>query len=297
MQKLQASAVQKLINLGQAIIMGLGLLCICLACALISAIIYVVFFVISPMVFPTVSLGSLFHYPFVMWVASNIMFNYVMSLAVAPGSPESHFTDNASNAGHVDDDDRSKGGWSRFCKKCNKPKPPRAHHCHMCGHCVLKMDHHCPWINACVGHRNQRYFLLFLVYLWFGTLYVSMVLFLCNMGLVGSMSNVFGTPSLLFTFVLCVAIFFAMSFFVAWNAHLSLSNQTTVEWHGNKMREKEARNRGDIFWNQYNLGRRRNLQQIFGPFRQWWQILLPSMSPLDSNGHAFPTMMEMRSVV
>jgi len=32
-----------------------------------------------------------------------------------------------------------------WCRKCRSVRPPRAHHCSMCGHCVLKMDHHCPW--------------------------------------------------------------------------------------------------------------------------------------------------------
>ena len=38
-----------------------------------------------------------------------------------------------------------------ICKKCMHPKPPRTHHCSVCDKCVLKMDHHCPWINGCIG--------------------------------------------------------------------------------------------------------------------------------------------------
>lgn len=33
------------------------------------------------------------------------------------------------------------------------------------------MDHHCPWINNCVGERNQKYFLQFLVYVGILSLY------------------------------------------------------------------------------------------------------------------------------
>jgi hypothetical protein len=35
----------------------------------------------------------------------------------------------------------------RWCRKCSAVKPPRAHHCSLCGTCVLKMDHHCPWVR------------------------------------------------------------------------------------------------------------------------------------------------------
>lgn len=38
-----------------------------------------------------------------------------------------------------------------WCNKCDAPKPERTHHCSFCGRCVLKMDHHCPWLaNKCV---------------------------------------------------------------------------------------------------------------------------------------------------
>jgi hypothetical protein len=34
------------------------------------------------------------------------------------------------------------------------------------------MDHYCPWMNACVGYFNYRYFILFLIYLQVGCWYV-----------------------------------------------------------------------------------------------------------------------------
>ncbi|KHN95627.1 palmitoyltransferase PFA3 [Metarhizium album ARSEF 1941] len=55
-------------------------------------------------------------------------------------------------------------GEVRFCKKCQARKPDRAHHCSTCRRCVLKMDHHCPWLATCLGLRNYKAFLLFLMY-------------------------------------------------------------------------------------------------------------------------------------
>ncbi|OTB06063.1 hypothetical protein M426DRAFT_72417 [Hypoxylon sp. CI-4A] len=55
-------------------------------------------------------------------------------------------------------------GELRFCKKCQARKPDRAHHCSTCRRCVLKMDHHCPWLAGCIGLRNHKAFLLFLIY-------------------------------------------------------------------------------------------------------------------------------------
>ncbi|KAH9527096.1 mitochondrial chaperone, variant 2 [Dermatophagoides farinae] len=60
--------------------------------------------------------------------------------------------------------------WT-YCKHCHHYRPPGAHHCHICRHCILRMDHHCPWINNCVGQYNQKYFLQFTSYAFIGCLY------------------------------------------------------------------------------------------------------------------------------
>ncbi|KAI8638787.1 DHHC palmitoyltransferase-domain-containing protein, partial [Parasitella parasitica] len=55
-------------------------------------------------------------------------------------------------------------GDPRWCHACQIWKPDRAHHCRVCDACVLRMDHHCPWVNGCVGAFNYRYYIQFLCY-------------------------------------------------------------------------------------------------------------------------------------
>lgn len=55
---------------------------------------------------------------------------------------------------------------ARICGLCNTPKPARCHHCSACKQCFLKMDHHCVWLNACVGYQNYKYFFCLLTWGW-----------------------------------------------------------------------------------------------------------------------------------
>jgi len=64
----------------------------------------------------------------------------------------------------------------RLCRRCNSYKPPRAHHCSICRRCIIKMDHHCPWVNNCVGIGNHKFFLLFIFYTFMSCMFSLMLL-------------------------------------------------------------------------------------------------------------------------
>eukprot|EP00828_Plagiopyla_frontata_P020189 TRINITY_DN25805_c0_g1_i1.p2 TRINITY_DN25805_c0_g1~~TRINITY_DN25805_c0_g1_i1.p2 ORF type:complete len:144 (+),score=7.14 TRINITY_DN25805_c0_g1_i1:123-554(+) len=54
---------------------------------------------------------------------------------------------------------------SQFCKYCNAWQPNRSGHCYDCERCIIKLDHHCPWVQNCIHGGNHNAFLMFLFYL------------------------------------------------------------------------------------------------------------------------------------
>ena len=86
---------------------------------------------------------------------NNHLKNRAVPLQILPNSSPNNGPNNKIN---------EEPNWT-LCNKCETYRPPRAHHCRICARCVMKMDHHCPWIGNCVGQENQRSFIQFLLYL------------------------------------------------------------------------------------------------------------------------------------
>lgn len=53
---------------------------------------------------------------------------------------------------------------SVWCTTCHLYRPPRSSHCRSCNMCVDCLDHHCIFLNACIGQRNYTTFYAFLLH-------------------------------------------------------------------------------------------------------------------------------------
>jgi palmitoyltransferase len=160
--------------------------------------------------------------------------------------------------------------YDKICMKCSKLwKPPRAHHCKTCDRCVFRMDHHCEWINNCVGVRNQKYFILFLFYVFlFGIYNIALLVAHLIMNLTNKqkpIATIGANISWLFPWgmVLTIVLAIISAFFIFFTADFLYEqleaiseNQTTVETYKNVVGKP-----GD-FW--------RNLEELFGANKASW---------------------------
>lgn len=197
---------------------------------------------------------------------------------VYPLDCESEALAEASTPGQLAETKRS--GERRHCKWCGKYKPDRCHHCRVCRACILKMDHHCPWIYNCVGFGNHKYFFLLFFYAvvdchlicWtmlptvhraahHETPFLAMFLVL------------FGETFAAFLGVLATPFFF----FHVW---LMLKAMTTIEFC------EKALKRNDYHTPIYDRGMLQNVKSVLGENPIFW--LLP-ICPPKGDGLSFQT--------
>ena len=150
--------------------------------------------------------------------------------------------------------------------KCNELKPARTHHCSVCDMCVFHMDHHCPWVNNCVGMDNYRYFLLFIFYLMVGVIYY-LVSIVCIWN-----HHIYRENHAMMSFlvILDIALTTVLFGFNAWNWFLACSGLTTIEFMAQASGHKK--NHYD-----FSFGRvRDNLFKVFGT-KSYFALLSPSL--------------------
>lgn len=182
-------------------------------------------------------------------------------------------------------------GKATMCEKCNRPRPERAHHCGVCGICIMRMDHHCPWINNCVGFRNHKYFLLACGYVLlacgvgFGTAATELakVTFRAQYivhGVKSSDLELIDEVAFLLSVALALCILSLVSPLLFMQLRLVLSNRTAVESNYNNMP------------NPYETGSALgNLAQLFGRCGVDWLVPIAPWRPL-LDGVSFPSVDE-----
>ncbi|XP_045779032.1 palmitoyltransferase ZDHHC15B-like isoform X1 [Maniola jurtina] len=164
---------------------------------------------------------------------------------------------------------RTMSGSVRYCNRCVLVKPDRAHHCSICARCVLKMDHHCPWVNNCVCFHNYKFFMLFLGY---ALLYCLFIMSTCLPYFIRFWKGEFGISGSAGRYHIVFAFFVALMFAISlgslfgYHCYLVAHNRTTLEAFRAPMF------RGGADKNGFSMGAYNNFKEVFGASPNLWVV-------------------------
>jgi len=174
--------------------------------------------------------------------------------------------------------EQKRSGERRNCKWCGKYKPDRCHHCRVCRTCILKMDHHCPWIYNCVGFRNHKYFFLLLFYAVIACNLIAFTMFESVQRSVDANAPFMSMFALLFGETLSCFLAILVTCFFGFHIWLMMKAMTTIEFCEKSMKQSGY----DV--SAYDQGAWQNILSVLGSNPLLW--LFP-MSPPVGDGLSY----------
>lgn len=224
-------------------------------------------------------------------IVAMLLICYVRSILEHPGEiPDNeaweYTNESQSHALNMNLQEMKKSGDRRHCKWCAKFKPDRCHHCRVCRTCILKMDHHCPWIYNCVGFKNYKYFFLLLLY---SVIVLQVIIWTMLESVFRSwdIDTPFATMFfVLFGETLSVFLGILLTTFFFFHIWLMLKSMTTIEFCEKKMpkggKEVSQADQASV----YDMGPCGNISSVLGNNPLCWFV--PGFPP-DGDGLSYVT--------
>lgn len=222
-------------------------------------------------------------------IASLCLFSFLVCVLKEPGYvPSPYVPDVEGAAVPPHQEPLNNSSQLRRCNKCVTYKPPRAHHCRVCRRCVLRMDHHCLWINNCVGYWNYKAFFILVLYATIASIYSSVTIISCASQ---KNSNFSGRIPMKVFFVVSGAMMFGLSItfgtLLGWHIYLMSCNMTTIENYEGIRAAWLARKSGHSYRHPFNLSVYKNITSVLGPNILKW--LCPTAVSHLKDGMSYPT--------
>lgn len=173
---------------------------------------------------------------------------------------------------------------TRICEICKTYKPPRCHHCSRCNRCCLKFDHHCTFVDVCIGFHNYKYYVQFCV-----TNFIMLIYYLIFVNFEFSIIDDLQASiivNVVITDLLTIIVLFINAQTLVMTVKLLPNNETITEYYALNAYIEGDHTHINIFQegpittfsvskdrkvlNPYNLGTKENLREVFGDtFMQW----------------------------
>eukprot|EP01017_Pseudomicrothorax_dubius_P037411 TRINITY_DN547_c0_g1_i2.p1 TRINITY_DN547_c0_g1~~TRINITY_DN547_c0_g1_i2.p1 ORF type:complete len:283 (-),score=20.82 TRINITY_DN547_c0_g1_i2:141-989(-) len=166
--------------------------------------------------------------------------------------------------------DQSEQRNRKYCLTCHTFKPERCHHCSVCNRCVLNMDHHCKWLQVCIGFYNRKYFILLLFYVLLtllvmvaGSTYTAVIIISKISSDTQKKSLSVADYVILVSYVVMFLLFLVLAKFFYFHVKLCVDNLTTLETLNKERGNMEG-------YGEYDSGATYNWKQVFGNDAAFW---------------------------